>query len=224
MMDLLGTNKWERPVYISSTVPATQYKGLENFFVLEGMAYRVAPVKSGKPEPGEYGTMDPYVMYDNMMNKFKWGNAADPKVYLDENNRRMFVNFRRMFGTLGETLLQAGDTAKALAAVRKGMELVPTEKLPNDYFSLGFAEVLIRAGKTEEGLKLLNSITDYSVSYVDYIVRIKASQRFGLDYSTGINIQALLDIYNLSVKLKLDNVTKNLETLINKYYGQLYSR
>ena len=48
------------------------------------------------------------------------GNASDPSVYLDENNRRMFGNFRRMFGNLGKALLQAGDTAKAIEAVKKG--------------------------------------------------------------------------------------------------------
>ena len=42
-------------------------------------------------------------MYDNMMNKFEWGNAADPSVYLDENNKRMLSNFRRIFGNLGKS-------------------------------------------------------------------------------------------------------------------------
>jgi hypothetical protein len=224
IMDLLATNNWKRPVYISTTVPATQYKGLENYFIQEGMAYRISPVKGNKSEPGEYGIMDPYLMYDNMMNKFKWGNAADPKVYLDENNRRMFVNFRRLFGNLGNAMLQAGDTTRALAAVKKGLELVPSEKLPNDYFSITFAEDLIRANKKDEGVKLLDSIMDYSASYLEYIVRLRGSERFGLDYSIGINVQALLDIYNLSIKLNLSTVNKQAETLINKYYGQFYSR
>ena len=46
IMDLLGTNKWKRPIYFSTTVPSSQYKGLEKFFIQEGLAYRVAPVKT----------------------------------------------------------------------------------------------------------------------------------------------------------------------------------
>ena len=38
IMDLLGSNKWKRPVYISSTVPYTQYKGLEKSFIQEGLS------------------------------------------------------------------------------------------------------------------------------------------------------------------------------------------
>ena len=37
IMDLLSTNNWERPVYFSTTVPSTQYKGLEKFFIQEGL-------------------------------------------------------------------------------------------------------------------------------------------------------------------------------------------
>jgi Protein O-mannosyl-transferase TMEM260-like len=223
IMDLLSTNKWVRPIYFSTTVPSTQYKGLEKFFIQEGLTYRIAPIRTDKPEPGEFGIIDPIVMYDNMMNKFSWGNAADPSVYLDENNRRMFSNFRRIFGSLGKELLITGDTIKAVEAVHRGLEIVPAKKMPYDFFTIGLAEVLIRAGKSDEGEKLLNGIIDYSKEYLDYAVSLRPEDRYGLDYPTGINMQGLLDIYNLSVKLKLTNISTTLEPVINNYYGRLYS-
>jgi len=223
IMDLLSTNKWERPVYYSTTVPSTQYKGLDKYFIQEGLAYRVAPVKTVQTEQGDFGMIDPYVMYDNMMNKFTWGNADDPSVYLDENNRRMFSNFRRTFGTLGKELLLRGDTTKAIEAVRRGLEIVPVEKMPHDFFSIGLAEVLIIAGKVEEGETVINEIINYSKSYLDYAISIGPAERYGLDYPTGINMQGLLDIYNLSMKLKLDSLTKIVEPEITRYYGALYS-
>ncbi|MCX6322293.1 MAG: DUF2723 domain-containing protein [Bacteroidia bacterium] len=224
IMDLLSTNKWERPIYFSTTVPSSQYKGLEKYFIQEGLAYRVAPVRTDKPEQGEFGMIDPVVMYDNMMNKFKWGNAEDPSVYLDENNRRMFSNFRRIFGTLGKDLLLRGDTVKAIEVVHRGLEIVPAEKMPNDFFSLGLAEVLIKAGKREEGEKLLSEVIGYSKKYLDYAISIKPEKRFGLEYPTGINMQCLLDIYNMSVSLKLNSVTGIIEPEINNYYSKLYSK
>ena len=57
------------------------------------------------------------------MNKFKWGNAEDPSVYLDENNKRMFSNFRRLFGTLAKSLIENGDTIKAIEAAHRGLEI-----------------------------------------------------------------------------------------------------
>ena len=223
IMDLLSTNKWERPVYFSTTVPSTQYKGLEKYFIQEGLTYRVVPVKTDKPEQGEFGMIDPFIMYDNMMNKFAWGNAADPSVYLDENNKRMFSNFRRIFGTLGKELLLRGDTLKAVELAHRGLEIVPSQKMAYDFFTIGIAEVLIGAGKTEEGEKLLNDVIKYSKEYLDYAISLKPEDRYGLEYPMGINMQGLLDIYNMAVRLKLNSITLTIEPEINNYYGKLYS-
>lgn len=223
IMDLLATNNWTRPVYMSTTVPSSQYKGLEKFFVQEGMAYRIVPIRTGRPDQGDFGMIDPEVMYDNMMNKFGWGNAADPDVYLDENNRRMLSNFRRIFGNLGNALLAAGDTVRAVEAARKGLEIVPASKMPNDYFSMSLAEVLLKAGEKEEAEKVIDEILDYSREYLDYAVSLKPERRFGMDYATGINMQSYLDLYNMSVKLELDSLTGKIEPEVSTFYSLLYS-
>jgi hypothetical protein len=222
IMDMLSKNNWDRPVYFSTTVPSTQYKGLEKFFVQEGLAYRVAPVKTGTPEMGEFGMIDPVVMYDNLMNKFEWGNAEDPEVYLDENNRRMFSNFRRIFGNLGKRLLETGDTVKAVEVVRRGLAIVPEEKLENDFFSTGLAEVLIRSGNVAEGEKILDEIIEYSSGYLEYAVKLKPEARFGLEYPTGINMQSLIDIYRMGEKLKIQSITDKVMPALDKYYAALY--
>jgi hypothetical protein len=223
IMDMLSTNNWKRPVYYSTTVPSSQYKGLEKYFIQEGLAYRVVPVTTETREKGEFGMIDPEVMYDNLMNRFKWGNASDPHVYLDENNRRMFSNFRRVFASLAKELIIKGDTTRALEVAHRGLEIVPSDKLPNDFFSIGTAEIFYLAGKKDEGDKLVNEIMEYSKSYLDYAVSLKSTERFGLDYSTGISMQGLLDLYNMSVSLKQDALSKTIESEINNYYGRLYN-
>jgi hypothetical protein len=52
---------------------------------------------------------------------------------------------------------------------------------------------------------------------------LESIDRFGLDYPIGINMQALLDVYNMSLGLKMDSLTKTVEQDINKYYGRFYS-
>ena len=223
IMDLLANNNWKRPIYFSTTVPSTQYKGLEKFFVQEGLAYRLVPVKTSQPEPGEFGMIDPIVMYDNLMNKFSWGNVSYSSVYLDENNRRMFSNFRRLFGNLGKELIARGDTAKALDVAHRGLGIVPIDKLPNDYFSVGLAEVLIGCGKKEEGEKLLDDIIQYSSDYLRFAVALKPESRFGLEYPIGINMQSMIEIYRMGIRLKLDDMVKKIEPELNKFYSALYS-
>ena len=223
IMDLLSTNKWKRPVYFSTTVPSHQYKGLEKYFVQEGMAYRIVPIRTDESDQGEFGMIDPFVMYDNMMHKFRWGNAGDPSVYLDENNKRMFSNFRRILGNLGNALIETGDTTRALEVAHKALEIVPSEKMPHDFFSIGPAEILIRCGKKEEGEKLIDDIINYSKQYLDYALNLSPEKRYGLDYPTGINMQALLDIYHMSVKLNDKSLLDKVEPMMNLYYSRLYS-
>ena len=223
IMDLFTGSKWERPIYFSTTVPSSQYKGLEKYFVQEGLAYRVVPIKTDSVPKGEYGMIDTRVMYDNMMNSFTWGNASDPKVYLDENNRRMFSNYRHIFGDLGIALINEGDTTKALAAAQKGLDIVPVTKMPNDYFSIQLAEVLFRVGKKEEGERLLKEIIDNSRGYLEFAISLKPNKRFGLDYSIAISMQSFFDVYNLSQEYNITDLLSTVETDLNRYYAALYS-
>ena len=223
IMDMLAHNNWKRPIYFSTTVPSSQYKGLEKFFVQEGLAYRVVPIKTSQPDLGEFGMIDPVVMYDNLMNKFSWGNASNPSVYLDENNRRMFSNFRRIFGNLGKELIAKGDTVKALEVAHRGLGIVPVNKLPNDYFSISLAEILISCGKKVEGEILLDEIILYSYDYLRFAIALKPEQRFGLEYPIGINMQSLIEIYRMGIRLKLDDLVKKIEPELNKFYSALYT-
>ncbi len=221
IMDLLATSKWSRPIYFSTTVPSTQYKGLEKYFVQEGMAYRIEPIRIDVSDQEEFGMIDPVVMYDNIMNKFKWGNAEDPDVYLDENNRRMFSNFRRILGNLGKVLIQSGDTTRALEVTRKALNIVPPEKLPYDYYTVELAEILLKAGKKEEGEKLIGEIINFSKEYLDYAVSLKPGEKYGLDYPVGINVQALYNLYNMAESRKDEALMNLLGPMLNNYSEKL---
>jgi hypothetical protein len=135
----------------------------------------------------------------------------------------MFSNFRRLFGNLGKALLESGDTLKAVEVARRGLDLVPVTKIPNDFFTLGLAEILIRAGNKEEGEKLVNDIITYASEYLSFAVSLKSEQRFGLDSPIGINIQALIDIYRMGYQLKMDDLLKKVEPELNKFYSILIS-
>jgi hypothetical protein len=128
-----------------------------------------------------------------------------------------------MFGNLGKVLLEAGDTLRAVEVIKRGIELVPPEKLPHIITSVSLAEGLLRSGNKEEGEKLLGSIINYSKEYLNYALSIQEKNPFGMDYPTGLAMQSLLDIYKLAISLEDDAMISMLEPVINNYYGKLYS-
>ncbi len=221
VIDFMAGNNWERPLYYSVTVPASTYIGLEQYFILEGMAYRVSPVRIDPPGQGETGMVDTREMYENMMNKFRWGNADKDGVYLDENNRRMFDVFRRQFAKLAKALAAEGDTARAVAAVQKGLSIVPPEKMPYDYFSTDLGDALAMAGRKEDAEKLFTGIVENSVSTLSFIAGLPEEKSYGIDYNASVSLQALLDVYRLATRYGMTELADRASGDLNRFYGEM---
>ncbi|MGB4555990.1 MAG: hypothetical protein WBI33_06510, partial [Bacteroidales bacterium] len=224
VMDFIAGNNWERPLYYSVTVPASTYIGLEQHFILEGMAYRVSPIRTDQPVRGETGMVDTREMYENMMNNFRWGNAEKEGVYLDENNRRMFAVFRRQFARLANALVEEGDTVRALAAIEKGLGIVPPEKMPYDYFSTDLVNALALAGRREDAEKLFTEIVDNSVSVLTFIAALPDGKSYGIEYNASVSLQALLDVYRLAAGHGMHEVAARASGELNRFYGEMPAR
>jgi hypothetical protein len=221
IMDIMAGNNWDRPFYYAVTVPGSTYIGLEDFFVLEGMAFRVSPIRIDKPAPGETGMVDTHEMYEKMMNRFRWGNAGEQGVYLDENNRRLFDVFRRQFGRLAKSLALEGDTARAVAAAEKGMSIVPQEKMPFDYFSTDLGEGLALAGRKQEAEQFLTIITDNALATLNFVADLPDDKTYGLDYNIGVPLQALYEVYKLASKYEMTSLAGRTADEINRFYGEV---
>jgi tetratricopeptide (TPR) repeat protein len=133
--------------------------GLEDYFQLDGMVYRLVPIKtnSDRMEPGRVNTR---ILYDNLMNKFQWGNMDDPGVYLNEDHRRLTVSFRNVFQRLARTLLTENKPDSAIAALDKAMEVMPEYNIPYNYFTLLIAESYYEAGAYEKANDISKRMLD----------------------------------------------------------------
>lgn len=156
ILDIIANNNWKRPVYFAITVGRDKYLNLQDYFQTEGFAYRLVPIKTPS-ENGQVGRVRTSVMYDNIINKFRWGNMNDPRVYLDENNIRMSMNVRNSFVRLADGLLEEGKRDSAIAVLDRCNELVPNEKVTYNYFNLLMAESYYRAARN--GMTNIGSIS-----------------------------------------------------------------
>ena len=76
ILDMLQTNNFARPMYYAITVSPDQFVNLDGYFEQTGLAYQVVPKNANK-------AVNTDKMYDNVMNKFKWGGVDKPGVYID---------------------------------------------------------------------------------------------------------------------------------------------
>jgi len=158
ILDLLATNNWERPIYWAITVGRSKYLNLSDYFQMEGFAYRLVPIKTeSSPQQLQFGRVATDIMYDNLMNKFKWGRMNEPDVYIDENNARMMTNIRNTFNRLASALIEENKNDSAVAVIDRCVELIPNNVVPYEYYAVLLAENYIKAGAKDKGINMVES-------------------------------------------------------------------
>jgi len=180
ILDLLATNNWNRPVYFAITTGNDAYLGLQDHFQLEGLAYRFIPVNTGKQD-GQTGRVNTKIMFDNLMNKFEWGGLDKNKVYMDENNRRMCMNFRNNFARLAEALITEGDKEKAKQVLNRCMEVIPERNVPYDYFVLPIAEAYYKVGEGKVADEIITKVADVYEDELNYFKSLKPEHAKGVE-------------------------------------------
>lgn len=192
VLDLLANFNWDRPIYFAITVGESNYLGLQDYFAVEGLAYRLVPYKV-KPHDGQLGEINTEIMYDNMVNKFKWGNMNKKGVYLDETNLRMTMNLRNNFYRLATALFQEGKPEKALKCLDKTEELMPDDVVAYNYFNLLIAELYYKLGQGEKATRITQTLRDRTQIDVDYYASFPNKSRINNEYKQAQQILALCD-------------------------------
>ena len=173
ILDMLQTNNWERPIYFATTVSPEQYVRLDSFFRQTGMAYQLVPMQTKDTDLA----VDTDKMFDNVMNKFKWGGVDNPKVYVDENTMRMAKGFRYgLFSPLVSALLNEGKNEKALQALDYAMKVLPPETIPLDFSAMSFGEYYYALDQKEKARELLSAIADNSLRNLNWYFRLNPNQ------------------------------------------------
>ncbi|EHG22830.1 hypothetical protein HMPREF9332_01188 [Alloprevotella rava F0323] len=160
--EMLARNDWKRPIYMSVTLGTENYAGLQDYFCLEGLAYRLTPFKLGQ------GRIDTDKMYINLMTRFKYGNVAMPGIFLDETNLRMAQTHRRMFSVLIERLLNEGKKDKALAALRMCEKVLPQATVPYEYADVDLATLWFRAGDKANAARVAKEVARQNWQYLNW--------------------------------------------------------
>ncbi len=223
ILNILANNNWKRPIYFATTVGSDNYLNLEPYFQLEGLAYRIVPIRTETRNDVVSGRVDTKIMYENVMNKFVFGNMKNENVYLDENNLRMTTNFRINFARLAEELMNENKRDSAIKVLDKCVEEMPDKTVPYNYFMAKIAELYYRASgimnrdtlqQTDVELNRRNELVakanaisqrviDIYANNMDYYLSLKGTKYFKL-VDQDMN-QALYILQSMSGILRQTN-------------------
>lgn len=162
--EMLAHADWKRPMYMSVTLGTDNYADLDNYLILEGLAYRITPFNYGKR-----GVIDSDLMYKNMMERFKYGNVKQEGIYLDETVSRMCSTHRRMFQTLANSLLSRGKVTEAKKVLQKCEAELPASTIPYTDDDADLAILWMEVGDKKEATRVAKSILKYCDQYLTYL-------------------------------------------------------
>jgi hypothetical protein len=220
VLDFLSVNNWERPVYFAITTGGDSYIGLEEYFQLEGMAYRLVPIRS-QPQDGQPGRINTRILYDNLMNKFQWGNIDKPGVYLNEDHRRLTVNFRNIFQRLAEALLEENKVDSAVAVLDRAVAMMPEENVPYNYFNMLIAETYYAAGEMEKGNRIMDRMIDLAEQDLRYFFSFTGRRAGMLERNKQQSLAILQRISFVAEEFEQDAIESRAGDIFDTYY-QLY--
>jgi hypothetical protein len=222
VLDILAHNDWKRPIYF-----VTGYNedalGLEEYFQLEGLAYRLVPIKSENKNWTTYGRIDTDILYNNMMNKFAWGGSNKKGVDIDYNHKRnlLVIKARSNYARLAIALALEGKNEKAINVLDYCMETFPIDKIGYDMYMPAIITAYVTAGQTDKAVELTKNLSDYYFTLLDYYLRqrpaILASAEYEFQTALQFTSQAA-DACKAGGKTEFaDELTKKLESYYSRY-------
>jgi hypothetical protein len=224
VMDLLGNNHWQRPIYFSTTVSMDNYLNLEDYFIREGLALRLAPVRY--PNSTYQGVVQVDDMYRKLMEEFDWGGIETPGIYMDENNLRMTIHYRYAFAVLAGALADAGKNDSAKMVLDACMQHMPEENVPYNPGITPLIQGYFSVGDTATALEMVKKYERQLESELDYYMVLSRSKksRFGKSGTDFLSdIRDINALRSMCVGYGAMEAAQRLEEMLS-VYGQDYER
>ncbi len=182
LLDLLANFDWSRPLY--TTYPQLFREiGLGDWLQADGWAYRLVPIKTGSSTILSVGRVDTELTYDLLMNKYKYGNAGAPGVYVDWYSvvNLDFVSNYNTFTRLANQLIDEGDRERAVEVLDRALIEYPLSKFDYSerygispvYFMI---DAYYAAGAFERGDVLLEDYANTLQEYIEYYLRFDGAK------------------------------------------------
>ena len=222
MLEMLAQCNWERPLYVATTVGSDNYMNLGDNFVQEGLAYRITPFNTKAPGAKNFDTEK---VYNNVMNRFKWGGLDKPGLYIDETVMRMCYTHRHLLAQLAMQLIAEGQNAKVEKVLRKAEKVLPEYNVPYTFMSgaADMARAYALIGKKADAARILNKVWADAKSYADYYLQLTGS-RFMMSQNDVLRqlyiMQNIADITQACDRSLADKRLKTVNALYAVYQAK----
>ncbi len=218
VLEIIAANNWERPIYWTSCKHSGTV-GLDNYLQLEGLAYRLVPIKSPSESILTTGRIDSDILYKNAMDVFRWDGINDSTVWLDSQHIRTLsvVRARYLYTRLALQLIAENKPERAAEALDRCMELFPTSQVPYDYYSLLQAEALYQAEQTDKANASLTGYADVLLNELDYFYSLPQEFFVQVKQQSELDVEILQRIMQVSEAFGQEQIGEYIEKRLENH-------
>ena len=178
------------------------------------------PILTPYKDSRNIGRIDPDYVYDKLMNVMRYGNLADPRVYVDEFTQYNLKvsRAREAFARVAREYILLGEDARAEELLDRGLEVLPISQLrftePNTY---PFIECYYALGLNAKGDALSKAYITNLIEYIDYYMQFDGKMIAMIENTIYDRLDELELVYCLAAKYQRDDVVQT----VNRYYRSL---
>ena len=193
VLDIIGSNIWERPIYFATTCQNKKLLGMNDFMQFEGLALRVVPIKTPSDRSlSIYGSgrVATDKVYDNIMNKFEWGNFDKKKLFVNDSYKAAIQAHRMIMTRTVETLLDEGKASQAIDLTDKYFEVFPHMNFPYDATVVPFINTYVLTRQFDSAKEHLRILAFETKDWLDFYQSIDpdiVQSSFSNDFSRRQN-------------------------------------
>lgn len=223
MLDLIANNDWKRPIYFSGgSFDKAEYIWMKDYLQLDGLVYKLVPIKTKNQSSFEMGRVDSDLMYD-IVKKWDWGNSGSADIYHDPQTRSQGLSFRSNLARLMETLIAENKIDKAKNIIEMSLTNMPVEQYGFYAFVEPFVDGYYKVGETEKARALFEKLKKVYQERLEYYSEIPLDEQ----YDKIDDVLADMQAYRRNIDILIENQDRELaesETIIFNEYIDKFSQ
>lgn len=218
--DCLDGYDWSRPLYFTSQSSAEEL-GLADYTRYDGFAFKFVPMLN---EDNRMPYIDTDVLYDKIMNVYKWGGMGEKNVYIDHFHERTMrvIGIRQMFNSLAFELIGEQKMDSAKAVLQKLGSIMPDWQIPyfdESIISTAYAHYIVK--DFEAGDDLLATFAENLIDEIEWYNSLQKQPDFykQVESDRYDYMRKVVQIFQVAVQYdrqdlcnRLENRWKDVET------------
>ena len=226
VLDVIASNINDRPIYFATTSQNKKLLGLNDYMQYEGLSLRIVPIKTKSYQSNETyrnsiydsGRVNTDIVYDNIMNKFKWGNFDKYDLFVNSSYGAEVQSHRIVMMRAALQMIEENKLAKAVSLTDKYFEAFPNKNFTYTGQLEPFLRVYASAGandKFKKHARILAENLKEEMMFYDSIDEAVIKSSFEYDYY--IAVRGVSDLLRLTQQIGDTAFLQEINGLIGDY-------